>query len=720
MMNLQALSACVTARGRQMIEETKSFLENDFETIAKRELWTKEDFLTFFAKDGKQIVAEEKDGQWIFCFRGQELCRTKIGEIPKGWIKKFPTAIEGKPWSDHDLSLQVVAGDSVTEDTPVLCRDSNGNMMYRTFDQIATGIWETRVDGKEYAPCSYEVWSDQGFTPVRHVIRHKTDKNMFRIYTSTGVVDCTEDHSLLTPDGEKLSPKDVEVGTTLLHADLPEGPIDYNGIDEELDMFKNCSEIAISTNGKLECALSYHRLNTLGFTVKISGDTLSNTDNTDFWLYGVKKSNGYNNEIIKIIPLPKTTQYVYDVETESHHFHAGPGRLIVHNTDSCFANFPRSSVNEAISLSHKASEILTEEIFARSPIEMEYEKTYCPLYIQKKKNYIGVKYEMDDQRWKIDFKGIAIKRRNYCDYVKEVFWNVIYPSLGIERKKLPGGAIDMYKENWDADTRSQKALQSLENSLMKLVDNKVPVDDFVISASLKSGYKGPTCPDCNGKGKKMTPCKACPKTSAFEKPKCNKCKGVGKVYPECNSKHAKDKDCALCRCTACAGRGITVNLPHIQLANRMKERDEGSAPISGQRFGYIVVNDATRSAELSARSEDPKYAKQNNLYPDYIFYLDQQVRKPLTKFLSLLGKEKETEDIFARISRQLYEQLKNERRKMQANAKRDFINSNGKRVTQVTPLKSPKKTKLNKAAKEAKAVQDVPKISMFFKTKTAK
>ena len=96
---------------------------------------------------------------------------------------------------------------------------------------------------------------------------------------------------------------------------------------------------------------------------------------------------------------------------------------------------------------------------------MEYEKTYLPMIIIKKKNYIGVKYEMNPEEWKVDYKGkntlkkcakksvdkliifidlrvskinligIAIKRRNYCPFVKDVYWSVIYPALGINSDK---------------------------------------------------------------------------------------------------------------------------------------------------------------------------------------------------------------------------------------------------------------------------------------------
>lgn len=44
---------------------------------------------------------------------------------------------------------------------------------------------------------------------------------MMRIITHTGIVDVTDDHSLILENGEEISPKSVEVGTKLLHSALP-------------------------------------------------------------------------------------------------------------------------------------------------------------------------------------------------------------------------------------------------------------------------------------------------------------------------------------------------------------------------------------------------------------------------------------------------------------------------------------------------------------------
>ena len=59
------------------------------------------------------------------------------------------------------------------------------------------------------------------------VIRHRLapHKKMMRILTHTGCVDVTDDHSLILKSGEEISPKDIQIGTELLHNALPKNTI---------------------------------------------------------------------------------------------------------------------------------------------------------------------------------------------------------------------------------------------------------------------------------------------------------------------------------------------------------------------------------------------------------------------------------------------------------------------------------------------------------------
>lgn len=108
--------------------------------------------------------------------------------------------------------------DSVTGDTPLLLRDpTNGQIVIKNIEDLSEC---QPIDGtdKLYGQTSYEVWSDKGWTKIKHVMKHLTDKQIYRVLSHTGCVDVTEDHSLLDEHGEKVAPKDVKVNGKLLHS----------------------------------------------------------------------------------------------------------------------------------------------------------------------------------------------------------------------------------------------------------------------------------------------------------------------------------------------------------------------------------------------------------------------------------------------------------------------------------------------------------------------
>jgi DNA gyrase/topoisomerase IV subunit B len=107
--------------------------------------------------------------------------------------------------------------DSVTKDTPLLLR-KNGLFEVKTIDDIATTEWTNGENGKQYAMTDYETWTENGWTKIKHIMRHKTEKTIFRVLTHTGVVDVTEDHSLLQENGEKIEPTNIKINDTLLHS----------------------------------------------------------------------------------------------------------------------------------------------------------------------------------------------------------------------------------------------------------------------------------------------------------------------------------------------------------------------------------------------------------------------------------------------------------------------------------------------------------------------
>lgn len=89
------------------------------------------------------------------------------------------------------------------------------------------------------------------------------------------------------------------------------------------------------------------------------------------------------------------------------------------------------------------------------------------------------------------------------------------------------------------------------------------------------------------------------------------------------------------------GKGGYANKQaHVELAERMKKRDAGSAPALGDRVAYVMIRAATGARNFE-KSEDPIFVLENNLPIDTRYYLDNQLAKPLGRiFEPILGEKK--------------------------------------------------------------------------------
>ncbi|MHA2391161.1 MAG: DNA polymerase domain-containing protein [Promethearchaeota archaeon] len=454
----------------------------------------------------------------------------------------------------EELGIKVLYGDSVTGDTPLLLRRNDTITIKRIDDLISEWI---NAGEKEFAFCEFEIWGEKGFTKIKRVIRHKTKKKLFRILTHIGVVDVTEDHSLLTKNKEIIKPRQVKIGTELLHAFpkefrenpklmlskeeafiyglfyadgsagkyntkwsykyswainnqdirllrkgleilnqieaknglvfkiidtiessavyklIPTGGLkeiteryralfyDIKGQKRIPDIILNASSeikrsffegycsgdedkwgrnkfgnIRLSNKGKIGTMGFYYLLASMGYKVSIN----SRLDKLDVYRLNATKSNQRKNPnaIKKIIPLGTSEDYVYDLETESHHFHAGIGQMIIHNTDSVFLLNPSKEQMKDI------SEWSKKEL----DLDLEEEKTYQFLALSdRKKNYIGI---YKNTRY-TDIKGLVAKKKNTPNFIKKAFSEMIDILKNItdneEFLKARNQIIDIVKDN---------------------------------------------------------------------------------------------------------------------------------------------------------------------------------------------------------------------------------------------------------------------------------
>jgi DNA polymerase elongation subunit (family B) len=513
--------------------------------------------------------------------------------------------------------FKVVAGDSIAGWSPMLVREFGNRVCIRSMDYIASRIqcWIKANDGKEMADatCLYlETWTEQGWTPVKTIIRHYTSKPLVRVVCPDGIVDVTTDHSLVTSKGQPVRPWAIRPDDNLLTS-FPNESIfcgDFFDMDATVNIAETLmfypsvggvpDEIMNSTTQVKEKFLEivsrrtrqsiivetqfatmtwYTLLSVMDYKVELwcmPDDIAKNHYRLHWFTKDIARVQNGATPLRKIFNLSGYNRMVYDLTTVNHHFHAGCGSLIVHNTDSVFVHMKETTVEQASKWAKMAEIRLTRDIFARNPIAMEYEKTYLPLVVEKKKRYFGL-IRVDDDKpaldfiesvtmeknklvlhlrdnthvtvGTVDFKGLAIKRRNYCQLVKTLFTKLICNVLGFDRLGV------------------DKVIQDVRLTILDLLHHRISVDDLTVTYKLKAKY-------------------------------------------------------------------ANENLPHIQLARKMRMRDPGSAPGIGERYGLVIL--ANGNLPISMRSEDPDYVKENGLLLDAVYYL-QHLRRPMVAINIVLG-----------------------------------------------------------------------------------
>ncbi len=131
---------------------------------------------------------------------------------------------------------------------------------------------------------------------------------------------------------------------------------------------------------------------------------------------------------------------------------------------------PRSLVDgktreELVENAHKMGEIMAEHVTKQflKPVFLEYEKTYCPYLLLKKKRYAGYKYEPGVPA-KLHLKGIEAVRRDFA------------PLLVDTQKKLLNALI--------IEQNVQKGCDIIHQTVKDLFKDKLPLKMFIMSKKL--------------------------------------------------------------------------------------------------------------------------------------------------------------------------------------------------------------------------------------------
>jgi DNA polymerase elongation subunit (family B) len=516
---------------------------------------------------------------------------------------------------------EYVYGDSVTSYTPVYVRVA-GKMDIHKIEHLAVlyggGNWKPCLEeGKqEKEACELnggvETWTERGWTPLLRVIRHQLarHKKIIRVTTGAGLVDVTDDHSLLLPNGDEVSPKETYVGTELMHHSPPPPILDSLSNQSSTQWATRCEPsmtveearelgrefrtggyvihqpifsankiirlaflegyfihqdieksniLVVEQRNQSSTQFIHWIASSLGWNTTIE---TANNSSTDVYRITIRKSKNDSTtcrRIRRMNVIDYGRGYVYDLTTANHHFASGAGNLIVHNTDSVFFTFNledpktkekvrgKKALEATIEIAQDTAQLCTQ--FLKAPMELAYEKTLMPFILLSKKRYVGMLYETDPNKGKLKYMGLSLKRRDACDYLKDTY----------------GGVINiLMKEN-----RIEPAIQFLDSSLESLIQGRVPMDKLCITRALKSDYKNPQ------------------------------------------------------------------QIAHRVLADRIAKRDPGNKPKPGERMKFLFVTSPHKKALLGERIETPAYILDQGLQIDYTYYMTNQLMKPLQQLFGL-------------------------------------------------------------------------------------
>ena len=251
--------------------------------------------------------------------------------------------------------------------------------------------------------------------------------------------------------------------------------------------------------------------------------------------------------------------------------------VIYGDTDSIFCKFPltdkngtavygKDALQYAIDIGKDVEKHINVPDIMPCPQKLNYEKCLYPFILFSKKRYVGNLYETDTTKYKQKSMGIVLKRRDNAQIVKKIY----------------GGVINIILEKQDLDG----SIVFLRDELSNLVEGKTPINELVITKSLRATYKDPS------------------------------------------------------------------KIAHKVLADRIGARDPGNRPVVNERIPFVYIKTApittssktgTAAATAAAttptlqgdRIENPDYIEQNNLVPDYLHYITNQIMKPILQLYAL-------------------------------------------------------------------------------------
>lgn len=565
-----------------------------------------------------------------------------------------------KDFMEGEYNAEIIYGDSVPGNSPVMIRHKDGSVHICPIETL-TREWQSypgfkmleqgRYD-KEQGFIDAEVWAGGRWAKIFRVIRHRTHKKIYRVNTPQGCIDVTEDHSLIDANMQRIQPKECVIGKTELYHSFPE---EFPEIEPWLKAFDDVPKRQITKHEAWVFGLFLRRGNCID-SWEINDSNVKYLDIAREYLCAVEpidfevlESSG-NYKLVSV----SSSSYMVEKYRELFHYRQVP---------SCILNAPyqiRSWFMKGYLQDDGMQLVCKEKIEAQSLYYLACSLGWKNIGVNiQENNYIignmvdnmnpnriitmtsisdceDTVYDIETEvsrfhsgvgsiiksntdslflSFKVDEKGHAailpsikkaqeasaafkpkLKAPHDLEYEK-TFWPFILfskkrycankyefddqhcklNSMGIALKRRDNAPIvkQIYGGVLDIILNQQDIQAStsyLRDQLTELIAGKFPLESLVITKSLRADYKDPS------------------------------------------------------------------KIAHKVLAERIGERDPGNKPQVNERIPFVYVETKGKKGEKilqGNRIEHPDYIRQQNLKPDYEFYITNQIMKPVVQLYAL-------------------------------------------------------------------------------------
>lgn len=245
------------------------------------------------------------------------------------------------------------------------------------------------------------------------------------------------------------------------------------------------------TKGQIGAAGLYYLCSSLGYNVSIN----DRSDKPDIFRLTVSQAGSFKKDAQTIKKMSDVgclndSEYVYDLQTSNHHFSAGIGTMVVHNTDSIMIKFGYEEVQQGLDLGKRAADI-NNCLFWQKHVDEDKLKKFLESKCSE---------DLEEALWNHEEETVKFVSENAKQKsINLLLEKAFFPYLLINKKRYCGGhwlngmVMDHVATAGIEATRRDNFLflkTTLDAFIARLVDRDVPGAVTVLQQSVYDLYQG--------------------------------------------------------------------------------------------------------------------------------------------------------------------------------------------------------------------------------------